>query len=255
MCATRFNIQAMSAAKRAQASRQQPGLACEACRSKKLRCDREQPQCGTCRAANIACVVDTDRLPRGRKGNVKSLQTKIGMSPSILMQIKRLTHSVNLTRRLADMERQQSEASSNENSDDTHANDMDEFMFDHRIQQGVTANSHAPMVQIPEKQDKRLENQGISSAASTMTFDASLEHFMSSQDMCAQPVHPTDRQDSVLEPRLYENLFLPNSSDPCPDTNMTTFEAQASLGGAVDMEPLKKTWSFLDLSDLICADL
>ncbi|KAF2676695.1 hypothetical protein K458DRAFT_379638 [Lentithecium fluviatile CBS 122367] len=123
----------MSTAKRAQASRQQPGLACEACRSKKLRCDREQPQCGTCRAANIACVVDFDRLPRGRKGNVKSLQTKIGT--------------------------------------------------------------------------------------------------------------------------LFENLFLPNPPDPYPDANMTMFDAQGSIGGSVDIEPLKKAWPLLDLSDLICADL
>ncbi|KAH8879031.1 hypothetical protein GQ53DRAFT_856499 [Thozetella sp. PMI_491] len=58
--------------------RQQPGLACEECRRKKLRCDRKQPVCGNCLDAGIMCEVITDRLPRGpRKGTIKALRSQI----------------------------------------------------------------------------------------------------------------------------------------------------------------------------------
>ncbi|KAI9879284.1 MAG: hypothetical protein M1830_009014 [Pleopsidium flavum] len=60
-------------------SRQQPGSACEECRKRKLRCDRQRPQCGTCSDAGITCEVNTHCLPRGpRKGNLKALRSRVG---------------------------------------------------------------------------------------------------------------------------------------------------------------------------------
>lgn len=60
--------------------RQKPGVACEECRRRKLRCDRRRPQCGNCQSAGVACQVTT-RSPRGPKqGYLKSLQARIGES-------------------------------------------------------------------------------------------------------------------------------------------------------------------------------
>ncbi|KAL8759483.1 MAG: hypothetical protein Q9184_003608 [Pyrenodesmia sp. 2 TL-2023] len=62
-------------------SRQQPGSACEECRKRKLRCDRQKPQCGTCLDADIICIFNTKRLRRGPKqgGGLKALRSRIGM--------------------------------------------------------------------------------------------------------------------------------------------------------------------------------
>ncbi|KAH8800166.1 hypothetical protein F5884DRAFT_890900 [Xylogone sp. PMI_703] len=58
--------------------RQQPGSACEECRKKKLRCDRQKPKCGTCLNAGIKCEVKTDRLPRGpKRGSLNALRSRI----------------------------------------------------------------------------------------------------------------------------------------------------------------------------------
>ncbi|KAK0715944.1 fungal-specific transcription factor domain-containing protein [Lasiosphaeris hirsuta] len=58
--------------------RQQPGSACEECRKRKLRCDRQRPQCGTCADAGIVCEVNNNRLARGpKKGDLKALRSRI----------------------------------------------------------------------------------------------------------------------------------------------------------------------------------
>ncbi|KAK3318199.1 fungal-specific transcription factor domain-containing protein [Apodospora peruviana] len=58
--------------------RQQPGCACEQCRKRKLRCDRQRPQCGTCAEAGIVCEVNSNRQARGpKKGDLKALRTRI----------------------------------------------------------------------------------------------------------------------------------------------------------------------------------
>ncbi|KIM94093.1 hypothetical protein OIDMADRAFT_136671 [Oidiodendron maius Zn] len=60
--------------------RQQPGSACEECRKRKLRCDRERPKCGTCINAGHKCEFNTERLPRGpKRGSLKALRSRIGM--------------------------------------------------------------------------------------------------------------------------------------------------------------------------------
>ncbi|KAH8799820.1 fungal-specific transcription factor domain-containing protein [Xylogone sp. PMI_703] len=59
-------------------SRQQPGSACEECRKRKLRCDRQKPKCGTCLNSGIKCEVKTDRLPRGpKRGSLNALRSRI----------------------------------------------------------------------------------------------------------------------------------------------------------------------------------
>ncbi|KAI1210245.1 fungal-specific transcription factor domain protein [Annulohypoxylon truncatum] len=58
--------------------RQQPGYACEECRKKKLRCDRQRPQCGACANAQIPCEVNDRRVPRGpKKGSIGALRSRI----------------------------------------------------------------------------------------------------------------------------------------------------------------------------------
>ncbi|KAI0886807.1 fungal-specific transcription factor domain protein [Annulohypoxylon maeteangense] len=58
--------------------RQQPGYACEECRKKKLRCDRQRPQCGACANAQIQCEVNDRRVPRGpKKGSIGALRSRI----------------------------------------------------------------------------------------------------------------------------------------------------------------------------------
>ncbi|KAE8141917.1 hypothetical protein BDV38DRAFT_278700 [Aspergillus pseudotamarii] len=62
----------------AKSRRQNKGLACEECRSRKLKCDMSQPQCGTCRNLGVPCVTNTTRRPRGpRKGHVNILRSRI----------------------------------------------------------------------------------------------------------------------------------------------------------------------------------
>nr|QNC49738.1 Hfaza1G [Hypoxylon fragiforme] len=58
--------------------RQQPGYACEECRKKKLRCDRQRPQCGACANAQVPCEVNDRRVPRGpKKGSIGALRSRI----------------------------------------------------------------------------------------------------------------------------------------------------------------------------------
>ncbi|KAL2864368.1 Zn(II)2Cys6 transcription factor [Aspergillus lucknowensis] len=60
-------------------SRQRPGSACEECRRRKVRCDRQRPQCQVCYESNLECKISTTRLPRGpRKGQLRTLRTRIG---------------------------------------------------------------------------------------------------------------------------------------------------------------------------------
>ncbi|KAJ5592332.1 hypothetical protein N7537_009236 [Penicillium hordei] len=67
------------------ASRQQPGLACEECRKKKLRCDRRRPQCDQCEDSGITCLVNQVRSPRGpKKGHLKALRNRIATLESII---------------------------------------------------------------------------------------------------------------------------------------------------------------------------
>ncbi|KAJ5166966.1 fungal-specific transcription factor domain-containing protein [Penicillium canariense] len=57
--------------------RQRPGVACDECRRRKLRCDGQQPQCGVCEETGVACQV-TNRGARGpKKGHLKALKNRI----------------------------------------------------------------------------------------------------------------------------------------------------------------------------------
>ncbi|KAK4234640.1 fungal-specific transcription factor domain-containing protein [Achaetomium macrosporum] len=61
--------------------RQLPGAACEQCRKRKLRCDRQRPQCGTCADVGIICEVNNNRLARGpKKGDLKALRSRIAVA-------------------------------------------------------------------------------------------------------------------------------------------------------------------------------
>ena len=66
-------------------SRQKPGAACEECRRRKLRCDRQQPQCGTCVEDGVECIFSPFQSSRGpKRGHLKLLQTRIGAVPLCL---------------------------------------------------------------------------------------------------------------------------------------------------------------------------
>ncbi|KEY70389.1 hypothetical protein S7711_09364 [Stachybotrys chartarum IBT 7711] len=58
--------------------RQQLGSACEECRRKKSRCDRQQPTCGACLNAGIVCIMRNSCPPRGpKKGHLRELRSQI----------------------------------------------------------------------------------------------------------------------------------------------------------------------------------
>ncbi|KAK4142516.1 fungal-specific transcription factor domain-containing protein [Dichotomopilus funicola] len=88
--------------------RQLPGSACEECRKRKLRCDRQRPQCGTCADAGIVCEVNNNRLARGpKKGDLKALRSRIGtnIKPRATVALERrlsLDHGVEALTLLTD---------------------------------------------------------------------------------------------------------------------------------------------------------
>ncbi|KAK8071480.1 hypothetical protein PG997_011683 [Apiospora hydei] len=58
--------------------RQQLGYACEECRKRKLRCDRNKPQCLGCATSSLICITRNDCAPRGpKKGHLSALRNKI----------------------------------------------------------------------------------------------------------------------------------------------------------------------------------
>ncbi|KAI1736437.1 fungal-specific transcription factor domain-containing protein [Xylaria scruposa] len=74
-------------------SRQKPGAACEQCRRKKVRCDRQRPQCGFCRASGVECHVTALRPARGPKtGYLKSLQERIASLEEELLRSRQGEH-------------------------------------------------------------------------------------------------------------------------------------------------------------------
>ncbi|KAJ5698509.1 fungal-specific transcription factor domain-containing protein [Penicillium macrosclerotiorum] len=74
----------MTRAAPASTHRQRPGAACEECRRRKLRCDGQQPHCGVCQDAGIACEI-TKRSTRGpKKGHLKVLKNRIAYLESIV---------------------------------------------------------------------------------------------------------------------------------------------------------------------------
>ncbi|OTA90740.1 hypothetical protein M434DRAFT_22754 [Hypoxylon sp. CO27-5] len=68
-------------------ARQNPGAACEECRRRKVRCDRQQPSCGLCLTSGVQCQVTTPRPPRGpKRGYLKALQARIATLEGTLLQ-------------------------------------------------------------------------------------------------------------------------------------------------------------------------
>ncbi|KAL5365738.1 putative fungal-specific transcription factor [Aspergillus floccosus] len=58
--------------------RQQPTIACEECRRKRIRCDKATPQCTACATSGATCIVRESCPRRGpKKGYLKALQNKI----------------------------------------------------------------------------------------------------------------------------------------------------------------------------------
>ncbi|RMZ82268.1 hypothetical protein DV738_g1893, partial [Chaetothyriales sp. CBS 135597] len=67
--------------------RQQPGFACEECRRRKSRCDRERPQCGSCVESGTVCTIVDKRPQRGpKKGQLNMMRSRIVMLESQLAQ-------------------------------------------------------------------------------------------------------------------------------------------------------------------------
>ncbi|KAK4498657.1 hypothetical protein PRZ48_009167 [Zasmidium cellare] len=60
-------------------SRQRPGSACVACRTRKIRCDGQQPSCSTCISTGVICQQpETPGARRGpKKGHMKALQQRV----------------------------------------------------------------------------------------------------------------------------------------------------------------------------------
>ncbi|KAI5867889.1 hypothetical protein GGS23DRAFT_190 [Durotheca rogersii] len=74
-------------------TRQNPGAACEECRRRKVRCDRQQPSCGLCLSSGVQCQVTTPRPPRGpKRGYLKALQARIATLEGTLLQQQHQQH-------------------------------------------------------------------------------------------------------------------------------------------------------------------
>ncbi|ERS97592.1 hypothetical protein HMPREF1624_05763 [Sporothrix schenckii ATCC 58251] len=59
-----------------------PQLSCEGCRTRKIKCDKQQPSCSACVATNVPCVpVHRLRLPRGRHVTNNAAVSKITTAP------------------------------------------------------------------------------------------------------------------------------------------------------------------------------
>lgn len=57
-------------------------LACTACRSRKLKCDRSSPTCSRCTKAGTECVYpESRRKPAFKRRNVRELEERLGMAP------------------------------------------------------------------------------------------------------------------------------------------------------------------------------
>ncbi|KAI1390588.1 fungal-specific transcription factor domain-containing protein [Hypoxylon trugodes] len=70
-----------------QRGRQLPGAACDQCRRRKLRCDRQKPQCGACETSGISCRVPDTKLTRGpKRGHLKTMQERIAALEEALQE-------------------------------------------------------------------------------------------------------------------------------------------------------------------------
>ncbi|KAI1175017.1 hypothetical protein F4777DRAFT_588866 [Nemania sp. FL0916] len=73
-------------------TRQQPGAACDECRRRKLRCDRQRPRCSTCHLSGIQCVIPVTRPSRGpQRGYLRSLQGRIAALEGVIREHPQLT--------------------------------------------------------------------------------------------------------------------------------------------------------------------
>ncbi|EPE28687.1 Zn2/Cys6 DNA-binding protein [Glarea lozoyensis ATCC 20868] len=83
--------------------RQLPGLACDTCRARKLRCDRREPKCTTCIDTGMACTITTIRSPRGpQRGHLKALQARVAALEISLTQKHARTSSIDSFLELTD---------------------------------------------------------------------------------------------------------------------------------------------------------
>jgi hypothetical protein len=54
-------------------------LACVACRSRKLKCDRTKPECARCAKVKAECVYpESRRKPAFKRRNVRELEARLG---------------------------------------------------------------------------------------------------------------------------------------------------------------------------------
>lgn len=250
----------MSPSNKQTTSRQQPGLACEACRSRKLRCDREQPQCGTCQAASIPCIVDYDRLPRGRKGSVRTLSSRIGTFGRITFLVQRLTRSDDLKRKLADMEKQRSEASASGKSTKSRSDigppicgNQPQVREDQTLEDPIRESQHFATQDVACTSTHQMNQEALCSTA--LSLDATFAELMNHQESGIQSLHTPLRQDSVIDPPGLNSMFSSVLSDANADLDLTAFGTQNNSGLNVDFTSSKDSWPSLPLSDLIIADL
>ncbi|POS69897.1 all development altered-6 [Diaporthe helianthi] len=98
--------------------RQKPGAACEECRRRKLRCDRRQPQCGSCQSTGVPCHTTTVRAARGPKpGYLKDLKARIAALEGTLIQ------------QAQQQQQQQQQAARTTSSDEDASSCYDPYLF------------------------------------------------------------------------------------------------------------------------------
>ncbi|KAI1369831.1 hypothetical protein F5Y08DRAFT_2993 [Xylaria arbuscula] len=70
-------------------ARQQPGSACDECRRKKERCDRQRPRCGHCEKAQIVCRFNEKRHPLRKSTRYTTNEIKYRLAQSEYPHIDR----------------------------------------------------------------------------------------------------------------------------------------------------------------------
>ncbi|KAI0382683.1 hypothetical protein F5Y04DRAFT_287732 [Hypomontagnella monticulosa] len=173
-------------------ARQNPGAACEECRRRKVRCDRQQPSCGLCLSSGVQCQVTVPRPPRGpKRGYLKALQARIATLEGTLLQ----------------QQQQQQQRNPNGNGNNISISPEDVTL------DGITFNDQPPLTwdfPIPTNEDTSLPDVCQGTAPGTTSGGSSLDG--GSVHASTSPIQgfetPSDRMsfpDAVLNPKISDH--------------------------------------------------
>ncbi|KAJ4213075.1 hypothetical protein NW760_015219, partial [Fusarium oxysporum] len=65
-------------------NRQRNTTSCNECKRRKLRCDAQQPQCGSCLRSNTLCEVSSRGKRGPKRGHLNALRNRLGQLEEML---------------------------------------------------------------------------------------------------------------------------------------------------------------------------